>query len=71
MTKILMLLEDCHRPSNGGFDPLERLATIRAKFFDVRGQTLGDDVPITAQDGPFTPATRATASTTSLSPRRT
>jgi hypothetical protein len=42
---------DCHRPSNGGFDPLERLATIRAKFFDVRGQTLGDEVPITAQDG--------------------
>jgi hypothetical protein len=54
MTKILMLLEDCHRPSNGGFDPLERLATIRAKFFDVRGQTLGDEVPITSQDGPFT-----------------
>jgi hypothetical protein len=42
---------DCHRPNNGGYNPLERLAKIRADFFDVRGQTLGDQVPIQAQDG--------------------
>jgi hypothetical protein len=42
---------DCHRPNNGGYNPLARLAKIRADFFDVRGQTLGDEVPITAQDG--------------------
>jgi hypothetical protein len=43
---------DCHRPNNGSYNPLERLAKIRADFFDVRGQTLGDEVPIEAQDGP-------------------
>jgi hypothetical protein len=42
---------DCHRANNGGYDPLERLAKIRADFFDVRGQTLGQEVPIEAQDG--------------------
>src|SRR5438552_3011174 len=42
---------DCHRSNNGSYNPLERLAKIRADFFDVRGQTLGQQVPITAQDG--------------------
>ena len=42
---------DCHRTNNGSYNPLERLAKIRADFFDVRGQTLGPQVPITAQDG--------------------
>jgi hypothetical protein len=32
---------DCHRPNNGGFNPLERLATIRALFFPRPGRTLG------------------------------
>jgi hypothetical protein len=42
---------DCHRANNGGYNPLERLAKIRADFFDVRGQTLGQQVPIEAQGG--------------------
>jgi hypothetical protein len=32
---------DCHRPNNGGFDPLERLATVREVFFPKPGVTLG------------------------------
>jgi Calcineurin-like phosphoesterase len=32
---------DCHRPNNGGFNPLERLAAIRQVFFDRPGKTLG------------------------------
>ncbi|WP_410597451.1 metallophosphoesterase [Amycolatopsis sp. lyj-23] len=32
---------DCHRPSNGGYDPLERLARIRSVFFPWPGYTLG------------------------------
>lgn len=32
---------DCHRPNNGGYDPLERLAAIRRVFFADPGQTLG------------------------------
>ena len=32
---------DCHRPSNGGYNPLERLAKIRAVFFPRPGYTLG------------------------------
>jgi hypothetical protein len=42
---------DCHRANNGSYNPLERLAKIRADFFDVRGQTLGQEVPIEAQSG--------------------
>src|SRR5205814_4320465 len=42
---------DCHRPNNGGYNPLERLAKIRSVFFDERGETLGDRVPIKAQAG--------------------
>jgi hypothetical protein len=43
---------DCHRANNGGYDPLERLATIRADFFGVAGQTQGNPVPIEAQGAP-------------------
>ena len=32
---------DCHRPNNGGYDPLERLSAIRQVFFDDPGRTLG------------------------------
>lgn len=32
---------DCHRPNNGGYNPLERLDTIRKDFFPHPGRTLG------------------------------
>jgi hypothetical protein len=32
---------DCHRPNNGAYDPLERLAAIRELFFPEPGTTLG------------------------------
>lgn len=32
---------DCHRPNNGGYNPLERLAKIRATFFPKPGHALG------------------------------
>jgi hypothetical protein len=32
---------DCHRVSNGAYDPLERLATIRSMFFPAPGLSLG------------------------------
>ena len=32
---------DCHRPNNGAYDPLERLAAIRSVFFATPGRTLG------------------------------
>ena len=32
---------DCHRPNNGAYNPLERLATIRSVFFTHPGRTLG------------------------------
>ena len=32
---------DCHRPNNGAYNPLERLAAVRATFFDRPGLTLG------------------------------
>ena len=34
---------DCHRASNGGYLPTERLATIRSLFFPKPGKTLGQD----------------------------
>ena len=33
---------DCHRPSNGAYDPLERLAHDRSVFFADPGTTLGE-----------------------------
>jgi hypothetical protein len=32
---------DCHRPNNGGYNPLERLAKVRLLFFNRSGHTLG------------------------------
>lgn len=32
---------DCHRPAAGAYDPLERLAALRAAFYDTPGRTLG------------------------------
>ncbi|MGH2840560.1 MAG: metallophosphoesterase [Solirubrobacteraceae bacterium] len=32
---------DCHRANNGGYEPPERLRTLRALFFDEPGRTLG------------------------------
>ncbi len=32
---------DCHRPNNGGYNPLERLDKVRATFFPAPGRTLG------------------------------
>jgi hypothetical protein len=32
---------DCHRVNNGGYNPLERLATVRQVFFPQPGRTLG------------------------------
>src|SRR3954452_7221278 len=34
---------DCHRPNNGGYNPLERLAKIRSVFFPKPGFTLGQN----------------------------
>jgi hypothetical protein len=34
---------DCHRPADGGFNPLERLAKVRQVFFPEPGHTLGKD----------------------------
>src|SRR5918997_3854926 len=34
---------DCHRPTNGPYNPLERLDTIRETFFDRPGRTLGEE----------------------------
>ncbi len=33
---------DCHRPNNGGYNPLERLAAVRQVFFDRPGFSLGE-----------------------------
>jgi hypothetical protein len=41
---------DCHRPNNGSYNPLERLAKIREVFFPRPGYTLGhDSVPVQTQ----------------------
>jgi len=32
---------DCHRPNNGAYNPLERLAAVRRAFFPQPGRTLG------------------------------
>jgi hypothetical protein len=41
---------DCHRPNNGSYNPLERLAKIRQVFFQRPGYTLGQDsVPVQSQ----------------------
>ena len=40
---------DCHRANNGGYQPLERLATIRSLFFSRPGTTLGEPAHVTSQ----------------------
>ena len=41
---------DCHRPAAGGYDPLERLAKIRAMFFGTPSQSLGKaPMPVESQ----------------------
>jgi hypothetical protein len=41
---------DCHRPNNGSYNPLERLAAIRKVFFPRPGRTLGQNsVSVTSQ----------------------
>jgi glycerophosphoryl diester phosphodiesterase len=43
---------DCHRASNGGYLPTERLAKLRDVFFDAPGTTLGQDArAVLAQTG--------------------
>jgi hypothetical protein len=41
---------DCHRANNGGYNPLERLDTVRRIFFAEPNRTLGKQVAITSQD---------------------
>jgi len=41
---------DCHRVNNGAYNPLERLAKVRAVFFGHPGRTLGRETfPVTSQ----------------------
>jgi hypothetical protein len=41
---------DCHRPEDGGYNPLERLGHVRATFFAHPGRTLGRHAkPVAAQ----------------------
>jgi glycerophosphoryl diester phosphodiesterase len=42
---------DCHRASNGGFTPTERLAKLREVFFGQPGVTLGAPRSVTAREG--------------------
>jgi len=41
---------DCHRTSNGAYNPLERLAKLREVFFDEPGKTLGATMPVKSQE---------------------
>ena len=41
---------DCHRPNNGGYQPLERLAKIRSLFFSDPGTTLGAPASVDSQE---------------------
>jgi hypothetical protein len=43
---------DCHRPNNGGYDPLERLQAVRNVFFPNPGKTLGEhSIAVQSQAG--------------------
>ena len=46
---------DCHRANNGGYDPLERLAALRQRFFQA-GQSLGKTPIPVANQSIVTPA---------------
>ncbi|GAA3713875.1 hypothetical protein GCM10022204_36220 [Microlunatus aurantiacus] len=39
---------DCHRPNNGGYNPLERLDAVRDVFFPRPGYTLGKPTRVTS-----------------------
>lgn len=41
---------DCHRASNGSYDPLERLDALRSLFFSNPGKTLGANMPVAVPD---------------------
>jgi hypothetical protein len=53
---------DCHRASNGGYVPTERLATLRAMFFPEPGRTLGGDAAVEYQSTAFPENVRWTQS---------
>ncbi|MBT8162774.1 MULTISPECIES: hypothetical protein [Arthrobacter] len=40
---------DCHRPNNGAYNPLERLAKVREVFFPKPGFTLGAPMKVKSQ----------------------
>jgi hypothetical protein len=40
---------DCHRPNNGGYQPLERLTKVRSLFFTQPGTTLGAPEQVVSQ----------------------
>lgn len=40
---------DCHRPNNGAYNPLERLAQVRHTFFPRPGTTLGQPMKVKSQ----------------------
>jgi hypothetical protein len=45
---------DCHRPTNGGYDPYDRLAALRSTFFAEPDQALGRrPMAIESQGGDF------------------
>ncbi|MCW2982766.1 MAG: hypothetical protein JWR63_336 [Conexibacter sp.] len=44
---------DCHRANNGGYQPDERLDTVRSLFFDRPGHTLGADKAVAHQLAPY------------------
>lgn len=41
---------DCHRASNGAYNPLERLDQVRETFFPNPGTTLGDPMKVSSQE---------------------
>jgi hypothetical protein len=42
---------DCHRPNNGAYNPLERLAAVRELFYPKPGTTLGRPMQVESQAG--------------------
>jgi hypothetical protein len=53
---------DCHRASNGGYLPTERLAKLRELFFARPGHTLGRDAEVDHQSAAFPENVRWTQS---------
>ncbi|HMJ37774.1 MAG TPA: esterase-like activity of phytase family protein [Baekduia sp.] len=44
---------DCHRANNGGYQPDERLSTVRSIFFNQPGHTMGADKAVAHQTAPY------------------